>query len=149
METLEQFQQNQRVIQDFTSRTLAAIPSDVGRLVHVCTLRDLSSGRYRHDGLASLYPELAVHQALAYCHQELFAKILETPLEQMEWDLRVCLSGLEGHYGEIAGRWLEMEFYRLLVPLGAPAYLRDLFYSNLRVLLGLLVEERANLAPAA
>lgn len=149
MEALEQLQQNQRVIQDFTSRTLAAIPTDIGRLVHVSTLRDLSSGCYRHEGLASVYPELAVHQALAYCHKELFAKILETPLEQMEWDLRVCLSGFEGHHGEIAARWLEMGFYRVLVPLGEPAYLRDLFCSNLRVLLGLLVEERTNLVPAA
>jgi hypothetical protein len=149
METLDEFQQNQRVIEDFTSRTLAAIPSDLGRLLHVSTLRDLASGRYRHEGLAAVYPEFSVHQALACCHQELFAKILETPLESLEWDLRVCLSALEGRCGEIAARWLEMEFYRLLVPSGVPVYLRDLFCSNLRVVLGLLVEERTNLVPAA
>lgn len=149
METLDQFQQNQRVIEDFTSRTLAAIPSDLGRLLYLSTLRDLASGRYRHEGLAAVYSELAVHQALAYCHQELFARILEKPLESLEWDLRVCLSALEGRFGEIAGRWLEMEFYRLLVPSGVPVYLRDLFCSNLRVLLGLLVEEHANLVSAA
>ena len=149
METLDQFQQNQRVIEDFTSRTLAAIPSDIGRVVHVATLRDLASGRYRHEGLAAVYPELAVDQALAHCHQELFAKILETPLESLEWDLRVCLSALEGPLEEIAARWLEIEFYRLLVPSGVPVYLRDLFCSNLRVLLGLVVEERANLESAA
>ncbi len=149
METLEQFQQNQRVIEDFTSRTLAAIPTTAGRLLHVATLRDLASGRYRHEGLALIYSELAVHQALAYCHNELFARILETPLEQMERDLRLCLSGLEGDLGEIAARWLELESYRLLVPLGAPVYLRDLFYSNLRTLLNLLVEDRTSLIPAA
>ncbi len=149
METLEQFQQNQRVIEDFTSRTLATIPTTMGRLLHVATLRDLASGRYRHEGLAAIYSELAVHQALAYCHHELFARVLEAPLEQMEWDLRLCLSGLEGNVGEIAARWLELDSYRLLVPLGAPVYLRDLFCSNLRALLGVLLEGWASLVPAA
>ena len=149
METLERFQQNQRVIQDFTLRTLAAIPSDYGRLMHVALLRDLATGRYRHEGLAVFYSEPAVHQALSYCHEELFSKMLETPLEQQEWDLRVCLAGLEGHFGEIAARWLELEFYRLLVPFGVPTYLRNLFSSNLRTLLGLIVEDCSNLEPAA
>ena len=82
METVERFQLNRRVIEDFTARTLAAIPSDYGRLLYVSSLRDLASGRYLHEGLAAIYPEQAVQQALARCHEELFARILETPLEQ-------------------------------------------------------------------
>ena len=149
METLERFRQNQRVIEDFTLHTLSAIPSGMGRLLHVATLRDVGSGRYCHEGLLELYAEPAVHQALAYCHEELFAKVLETPLAQQIGDLRVCLSAFEGTFGEIAERWRELEFYRVLVPLGTPTYLRELFCSNLRVLLELLARERANLASAA
>lgn len=149
METLERFRQNQRVIEDFTLHTLSAIPSGMGRLLHVATLRDLASGRYCHEGLLEIYPEPAVHQALSFCHEELFAKVLETPLAQQIGDLRVCLSAFEGTFGDIAARWRELEFYRVLVPLGTPAYLRELFCSNLRVLLELLVRERASLASAA
>jgi hypothetical protein len=50
---------------------------------------------------------------------------------------------------EAANRWLELEFFRLLVPLGTPAYLRDLFYSNLRVILGLIVAEHSALQSVA
>lgn len=149
METLERFEQYQRVIEDFTSRTLAVIPGDIGRLFHVATLRDLSTGRYRHDGLAAIYSEPAVHDALAYCHDELFRKVLEMPLERQERDLRLCLSSLESPLAEIGERWLELEVYRMLVPHRAPDYSRELFFSNLRLLLGVFVEEHANLAPAA
>jgi hypothetical protein len=148
METLERFQRNQKLIEDFSSRTLAAIPTDTARLLHVATLRDMASGRYRHEGLAALYSETAVDEALSYCHQEIFAKVLESSLEQQEQDLRACLGAMEGFVRETARNWLELEFYRVLVPLSTPAYLRDLFCSNVRMLL-LLIGESARLQPAA
>jgi hypothetical protein len=149
METLERFQQNQRVIEDFSSRTLAAIPTDTARLLYVATLRDMASGRYRHEGLATIYSEAAVHEALNYCHQELFARILETPLAQQEQDLRECLAAMEGFFRATAANWLELEFYRVLVPLDTPEYLRNLFCSNLRILLALLATDPSRMEPAA
>ena len=149
METVERFQLNRRVIEDFTARTLAAIPSDYGRLLYVSSLRDLASGRYLHEGLAAIYPEEAVQQALARCHEELFARILETPLEQQEWDLRACLGALGGDFEAIVARWQELESYRLMLPAGVPGYLHDLFCSNLCALLGLFAEERATCQPVA
>ena len=149
METLERFQLNRRVVEDFTARTLAAIPSDYGRLLYVSSLRDLASGRYLHEGLAAIYPEEAVQQALARCHEELFARILETPLEQQEWDLRACLGALGCDFGAIVARWQELESYRLMLPAAVPGYLHDLFCSNLRALLGLFAEERVTCQPAA
>src|ERR1700683_2511782 len=81
MESLERFYQRQCIIEDFPSTTLAAIPGDFGRLVHIATLRDLISGQYKHEGLETLYSPPAVHEALYYCHEELFQKILEIPLK--------------------------------------------------------------------
>ncbi|MFZ0637587.1 MAG: hypothetical protein WA755_00700 [Candidatus Acidiferrales bacterium] len=149
MESLERFQQNQRIIDDFTLRTLAAIPSQFGRLIHVATLRDLGSGRYSHAGLEAVFQERGVHPALYYCHEEIFQKILETPLEKQELDLRSCLAGMEGELTEVAANWMELEFYRLLMPLGTPEYMRDLFCSNLRILLELFVAEQVSVALAA
>jgi hypothetical protein len=149
MESLEQFQQNRRVIEDFTSRTLAAISCEFGRLVYVAMLRDLATGRYRHQGLEALYSDESVHQALNFCHEELLQRVLETPLEEQQRDLERCFSGMDAPAENVAARWLEGEFYRLLVPLGAPSYLRDLFCSNLRILLGLTVAEAASSPRAA
>src|SRR5579872_1183423 len=87
VESLEHFHQSRSVIEDFTSRTLAVIPSDFGRLYYVSSLLDVDSRQYQHDGLRDLYPESAVQEGLSHCHQELFSRILETPLPELERDL--------------------------------------------------------------
>jgi hypothetical protein len=148
LESLEQFQQNSRIIQDFTTTTLAAIRSEFARLLYVSSLRDLSSGRYDHAGLAAIYPPGAVQQAMETCHAELFLRILESSLEEQERDLRLCLSHMKSDsLPETAQRWAGMEVYRVLVPDRVPEYLRDLFFSNLRLLLELLGSEPARDRP--
>jgi hypothetical protein len=142
MRTLTQLQQNRRVIQDFTQTTLAGIPGLFARLTYIGSLRDLSSGRYEHAGLAALYPDAAIQQAMQLCHEQIFERILETPLSGQEEDLRACLAGMEGGLSVAVSHWRRIEAYRVLVPEAAPEYLKDLFYSNLRVLLEILDEER-------
>lgn len=149
MESWESFEVNQRVIDDFSSRTLAVIPNDVARLIHIVMLRDLASGRYRHEGLEELYSSGAVDQALRYCHVQAFEKILESSLERQDLELRHCLEKMEGEPSEIASRWLELGIYRLLMPLGMPECLRDVFCSNLEALLGLIVEESTKVPSTA
>jgi hypothetical protein len=144
MQALGEFEQNQRIIEDFVSHTLACIPGDFARLMHVAMLRDLATGRYRHEGLEALYPALAVDQALRACHEELFEKVLESPLEKQEADLRECLGGFERPVQEVAANWQEHEFFRCLMPSGSPAYLRELFCSNLGLLLKLVAQPLPN-----
>jgi hypothetical protein len=143
MRTLTQLQQNRRVIQDFTLTTLAGIPGLLARLTYIASLRDLSSGRYEHAGLAALYPDAAIQQAMQLCHEQIFERILEAPLSSQEQDLRACLARMEGGLSVAVSHWRRMEAYRVLVPEAAPEYLKDLFCSNLRVLLEILDEERS------
>ena len=149
MESLDEFHQASAVIEDFTGNTLRHINSEVSRLLHVATLRDLASGRYRHDGLAALYSEEAVDQALRLCHEQLFERILESSLEFQESELRQCLLCFETSVNEIAARWKEHEFYKCFIPSEVPEYLRQLFCSNFRTVLGLLAEETVTRQPAA
>jgi hypothetical protein len=149
VESLERFDQNQRIIQEFTAQWLATVPSELGRLVNVALLRDVSSGRYRHPSLERTYSETAVHQALHFCHEKLFEKVLEASLQQQELDLRTWFAGMDVPPAEIAGRWLELEFFRVLVPFGTPAYLRDLLFSNLRVILTLVIAEQPHAMAAS
>jgi dGTP triphosphohydrolase len=143
MRTLTQLQQNRRVIQDFTLTTLAGIPGLFARLTYIASLRDLSSGRYEHAGLAALYPDAAIQQAMQLCHEQIFERILEAPLSSQEQDLRACLARMEDGLSVAVSHWRRMEAYRVLVPEAAPEYLKDLFCSNLRVLLEILDEERS------
>src|ERR1700704_2071688 len=141
MRTLTQFQQNRRVIQDFTQTTLAGIPGLFARLAYLASLRDLSSGRYEHAGLAALYPDEAVQQALQLCHEQIFERVLESPLLSQQEDLRVCLGAMQGGFCGAVTHWSSMESYRILMPEQSPGYLKDLFCSNLRALLEILHEE--------
>jgi hypothetical protein len=141
MKTLTQLQQNRRIIQDFTETTLAGIPSNFARLAYVASLRDLSSGKYEHQGLSALYPAEAIQQAVEVCHEQVFERILELPLSVQEEDLHSCLEAMEGSIGATVVHWQRLESYRVLVPEKSPDYLKQLFYSNLRALLEILQAE--------
>lgn len=138
MSPLSQLQQSRKVIQDFTLTTLAGIPGLFARLVYIASLRDLSSGHYEHAGLSAIYPDAAVQQALQLCHEQIFQRILESPLSDQEVDLRNCLEGMEGGLLGAVSHWQRMEAYRMLIPEAVPDYLKDLFCSNLRALLEIL-----------
>jgi hypothetical protein len=141
MDTLTQLQQNRRIIHDLTLCTLAGISSPFSRLAYLASLRDISTNVYEHAGLSAVYPKLAVQQALEQCHQELFERILETPLVVQEEDLRAHLSGLPDGSRQAAGHWRRLEAYRALLPADSPEYLKELFCSNVRAILEILEKE--------
>jgi hypothetical protein len=116
------FTQNQRIIEGFVAQWLAHHPCTMARLAHVvATLRDTYTGLYGHVILEQSYSKGAVHESLLYCHEELFEKILECSFPEQECDLRRCFENRGIPAAEIARRWLEMEFFRGLVPYGTPA----------------------------
>jgi hypothetical protein len=149
VESLERFAQNQLIIEEYVSQWLAAIPSDFGRLADVAALRDVTTGHYHHPALEEVYSESAIHQALLYCHEELFDKVIGTPLELQEWDLRMHFARMDAAVSQIAFRWLEIEHFRSFVPLGIAPHLRDLFLSNTRAILTRLVREQTAVAATA
>jgi len=141
MTPLTKLQQNRKIVQDFTQSTLAGIPGLFARLAYIASLRDLSSGRYEHAGLAALYPSEAIQQALELCHEQIFERILETPLAEQLKDLSACLAGMEGGMAVAVPHWLRLEAYRVLLPEQSPEYLKALFCSNLRASLEILNQE--------
>ena len=144
MEFLERFQQSRAVVEDFSSQTLSAISSDFGRLYYVSSLKDADTGQYEHDGLASLYPENAVQAALSHCHEELFSRILETPLSVQSSDLRACLEAAGDQYWDVVESWRENRYFQNMCPEGLPDYLQDLFCSNMGALLAIFSSKKSN-----
>jgi hypothetical protein len=144
VESLERFQQSRSVIEDFSSQTLAAISSDFGRLYYVSSLKDSDSGRYEHDGLNSLYPQNAVQAGLSHCHEELFSRILETPLREQERDLNACLGTAGEQYWDVIESWREDRSFKDMCPEGLPDYLQDLFCSNMGALLAIFSSRKPN-----
>jgi len=138
VESFERFQQSRTVIEDFSSKTLAAIPSDFGRLYYISSLKDSATGRYEHDGLMNVYSESSVQAALTHCHEEMFSRILETPLWEQESDLRRCLDSAGDKFWDVVENWRESRHFRIMCPEGLPDYLHDLFCSNVGALLAIL-----------
>ena len=149
MATLESFDRNRRLMEDLSSRTLAAIPFEYGRLIYLASLRSLASGRYTHEGLESQYPQRAVQEALLRAHEEICARILETPLEQQEFDLFSCFRGYDASPEEVVANWRDSEAYRTLPPPSLPKYMRELFCSNIETLLCIFEQGRATTPQAA
>jgi hypothetical protein len=141
MGTLTQLQQNRRIIHDLAQSTLARIASPFSRLAYLASLRDLSTNVYEHGDLCALYPQGAVQQALEQCHQEIFESILENPLSTQEQDLRSHLSSMPNGLYNAAAHWRKLEAYRGLLPADSPAYLKELFCSNVRAILEILEKE--------
>ena len=141
MDTLTQLQQNRRIIHDLTLSTLSRISSPFSRLAYLASLRDFSTNVYDHGGLSAIYPKTAVQQALEQCHQELFERILETPLAVQEEDLRAHLRTLPNGSRRAAAQWRRLESYRALLPAASPEYLKELFCSNVRAILEILEKE--------
>jgi hypothetical protein len=144
VESIERFQQSRAVVEDFSSQTLAAISTDFARLYYVSSLKDANSGRYQHDGLTSLYSENAVQAALSHCHEELFSRILETPLRDQERDLRACLGAAGENYWDVIESWRENRDFQTMCPEGMPGYLHALFCSNMGALLAIFSSNKPN-----
>ena len=142
MSSLERFQQSRAVIEDFSSQTLRAISTVFGRLYYVSSLKDSGRSQYVHEGLSALYSEGAVQEGLAQCHEELFSRILETPLNEQGQDLHDCLRAAGEGYWELLNDWRENRGFRELCPEELPDYLHDLFCSNLDVLLAIFAAKR-------
>ncbi|GAC1619111.1 MAG: hypothetical protein PVS2B2_02910 [Candidatus Acidiferrum sp.] len=138
---LRQLQIHRQIIRDISASVLAPLPSLYQRLLHLASTRDQATGKYESDRLEGLYPGTAVQESLAQCHEELLERILETPLEWQEKDLHQCLDLLPGGFSSELENWHNSEFENMLLPEQAPEYLKQLFRSNLRVLLQVLRED--------
>ncbi len=71
-------------------------PRCVSRLAYLHSLREAGSGRYVHQGLEMLYGAAAVDKVIAQCHEEVFERLLEMPLNAQRDDLRTYLASLPG-----------------------------------------------------
>jgi hypothetical protein len=93
-----------------------------------------------HKRLSTIYGEQPVHEAVEKSHEELFERLLETPLAQQENDLRAFLqSGRSGC--EVQLKVFENTI-QSWIPARAPTYLKDLFCSNLQALRELLQDDK-------
>lgn len=124
---------------DLWRRTLTQIPSTFGRLVYLCSLRDLNTGRYLHFGLAQRYDDAGAEAALRTSHIEAFEEWLAFTLEEKKADVDLYLSALDGDRQAIIGTWHLLKPYTNVLPATAAEAQRELFLKDFETMLALLM----------
>ena len=126
---------------DFWARTLSKVDSMFGKIVYLASLRDDNSGRYQHFGLDQVYGEEAANRVLRACHERAFTEWLNLMLEQQRADLESHLETIRNDRGTILETWYRLTPYRNLVPVAAGPAERQLYISDLEIILELLRTE--------
>ncbi|HTA69081.1 MAG TPA: hypothetical protein VK776_12415 [Bryobacteraceae bacterium] len=132
---------------DLWRNTLSQIPSLFGRLVYLASLRNANSGRYEHHGLTLVFGEEDANRALKKSHTHVFREWLRFNLEQQKADLDLYLAGLCEDKRTILTNWLELAYYRNLMPVSLRGVEKRLYTADLKALLELMGNAYAAAAP--
>jgi len=119
-------------------RTLSAIPTLIGRVAYLSSLRNAHTGSYEHFGLAQRVGEAEVDRVLRRSHMTVFQEWLCFGLERQKEELDEYFSGLEGDKREIVSNWLTLEPWNNWVPGESRDVERKLFSADLAVILELI-----------
>jgi hypothetical protein len=119
-------------------RTLSAIPTVIGRVVYLSSLRNAHTGSYEHVGLAQRIGEDGVDRIVRRSHVSVFQEWLCFGLERQKEELEEYFSELEGDKREIISNWLALEPWNNWVPGDSRDVERKLFNADLAVILELI-----------
>ena len=131
----------QAIIEESWRRTVGAIPTMVGRLAYVASLRNANTGIYEHFGLAERVGPDEVHRLIRQCHLEIFQQWLCFNLERQKDELETYFSELEGDRRKILSNWLGIGPYAGWIPANSRDVERKLFYTDLEAVLEVIRNE--------
>ena len=117
--------------------TLSRISSLYGRLAYLSSLRNPNSGQYEHHGLALVFGQDEARKALRRAHRQVFAEWLSCSLKQQKEDLDLYISGLSDDTQTVVENWATVGPNRKLVPATAKSAERQLYMSDMKVLIEL------------
>ena len=123
---------------DLWRNTLSQIPTTIGRLIYLASLRDQNTGAYRHHGLEQLFGPEQSEQTIRQSHNQIFSDWLCFNLEQQKKDLEAYLDELHDDKKIILTTWLRLAPYRHYPPADAREVECNLFITDLEMVLELL-----------
>src|SRR4051812_39937456 len=128
-------------VADVYRNTLSRISTQFGRLVYLARLRSSNSGKYEHVGLAQIYGETEADKALRKQHVMSFQAWLEMSVSAQMDDLRSYLGTLESGRTVTLATWQQLGPYRNLIPMNVAVAQKDLFLSDIRMIMRTLTAE--------
>lgn len=125
-------------VRESWQRTLAGIPTLLGRLAYLSSLRDLNTGSYQHFGFAQKVGQGEADRVLRQSHAVVFQQWLCCSLEQQRAEALAYLDELGADKREIISNWLRMEPYQNWIPAESREAERRLFLADLAIVSELL-----------
>jgi hypothetical protein len=132
---------------DLWRNTLSQIPTTIGRLIYLASLRDQNTGAYHHYGLEQLCGPEQSQQTLRQSHSQIFSEWLCFNLEQQKKDVEAYLDELHEDKKIILATWIRLAPYRHYIPANAREVERNLFTADLETVLELLRYDYAVASP--
>lgn len=127
-----------RLKEDVWAYSLTPIPTTLRRLVYLASLRDEKTGRYDGSQLAELRGEADADLVLREIHEDVFGTWVSFSLEDQHEELEDHLELLRRESAPGVETWLTLAPYEGLIPAQAGAAERELFRSDLDLLLSTL-----------
>ena len=125
---------------DFADLALSRIPSKFARLAFVAGLIKESLEGDKDSLAALVYGKDQFYSTLRQKHQETFRDFLISPLARQTEEVAEYLSKNQSKpTTQILRDWIEERFYKDLIPAAATDQETDLFSSDLRAILNLLL----------
>jgi hypothetical protein len=129
-------------------RTLAQIPSLLGRLIYLASLRDLNTGKYQHFGFAQQVGDKAAERTIRRSHGNTFEDWLCLSLPEQRAQLDLHLDSADGERDQILAHWQTEPPYLSWVPSQALPAQKDLFRGDLEVVADLIRRESSAASPS-
>jgi hypothetical protein len=132
---------------DLLNRTLSRIPSEFGRLIYLASTRDYNSAGYHHEGLSSRFTPEDASAALWAAHRDVFWRLASLSLEEVVNELEAYVQSSHERRNELLHAWMELEPYRVAIPMDVDPIMSQLLVSNIRIGLEVLrIRQKKSLA---
>ena len=122
-------------VEDLWRVTLSQIPSLLGRLVYLSSLRDPNTGLYSHQGLAQRFHAAAADVAIRESHEAAFEQWLLLKIADQREDCELYWSSLLEDRSRVVEMWIRTENYRAMFPASASPAQRADFSGHMEILL--------------
>jgi len=117
---------------------LETFPNDLTRMLYLASLRDCNSGGYLHPQLSARMGTEVADQALCACHDQVFRRLLTTPISEYVVQLEEYIRYTRAERGTVLNTWQSLQAYRATVPLLAPPVYCEVFCLNIEMALMIL-----------
>src|SRR5713226_2592425 len=130
------------VIRHVRELILADLPNDLTKLVYLASLRDCNTGHYFHPQISQRNDSTSASQALQLCYEEVFARLMATPLSEYVMQLEGYICYTHADEARVIDTWKSLPAYRATVPLKVSALDAEFFFASVEAALIVLHARR-------